>query len=156
MYTSIPNPILYPEVLRVTPTSIYPIKALIVPHIDASPQIVTDTPDNMLSTFFPNDTSFAIRLDEYLTVYVNIMQQALYNMQNYVATFYARYKYSIKYGIPPTYTICGAALFVSSKPVINSVNLNLPFYSVPYECVQEILEIYDNYEASQKIPSPQF
>lgn len=140
------HPIINPELYQLTPDSSNNIvKGLLVSyHKDFSPQIITDTVDNMLDIFFPDDQQMYINLDDNNIIYINSSYQCLTKLQNFVVTFYLRYKYSNLNSLPSNYCIFGNVLFLSKmNPITHLDDGN--FYSVPYQTVQDLLEVYDIY-----------
>lgn len=140
------HPITNPELYQLTPDSSNNIvKGLLVSyHKDFSPQIITDTVDNMLDIFFPDDQQMYINLDNNNIIYINSTHQCLTKTQNFVATFYLRYNYSNLYNHSSNYSIFGNVLFLSKLNPITKID-DGQFYSVPYQTVQNILEVYDIY-----------
>lgn len=135
-----------PELNQLTPYSSNSIiKSLFVScHKEFPPHIITDTLDNMLEIFYPNDEQMYINLDNNNIIYINSTHQCLTKTQNFVATFYLRYNYSNLYNHSSNYSIFGNVLFLSKLNPITKID-DGQFYSVPYQTVQNILEVYDIY-----------
>lgn len=143
MQISNPHPIISPEYFSITPQLINnSLKALYVSYLkQSSPQILTDTSENLLQLAFPNKY-IPIYFDPYIIMYIDPYIQFSLTEDNFVATYYYRNFFATKIGKYPMDTIKGNALFFGSYNLLTKKQDN-NLYSVPYFFVEEILNIYE-------------
>lgn len=138
------HPVLTPEYFPVSPffdTSI--VKSLYVSsEKDISPQIITDTLENVLDTFYPNTYPFMYPLGPYVHFFCEYLVQYVSSKENYVATQYYRNYLLRNHGFNSKDVIRGPVIFFGSYDLKNNMPDELS-HSVPYNVVEEILAIYD-------------
>jgi hypothetical protein len=107
-----------------------------------SPQIVTDTAENAISLFFPDYKPKCLFFEDMFHIYMDPFIQLSKKHVNFVTTFYLRNSYRNKYGKSSFDSISGDVLIFGTLN-ISTNTIDGKDHSVPYNIVEEMLEIYD-------------
>jgi len=137
----ITNPIISPEKYKVMPTSSCDVyKFLYISHKESiSPQIITDTLSNILSTFFPSTIPFLFNLNHNLHMYCDSLLQYVPFQENRIATLFYRNYFSSHHGILSKDVVHGHAIVFSSDHTADEFTPN----SVPYNIVEEVVLLHE-------------
>lgn len=138
------HPLLTPEHYLISPyTNTSIVKSLYVSQsLQISPQIITDTLDNVLSSFYVDYTPFLYRLGLHIHFYCDPILQYSSQQENVVATQYYRNFLLRNHGVHSKDVLRGPVIFFGSSDLKNNT-LDFSTHSVPYHLVEEILNIYD-------------
>lgn len=107
-----------------------------------SPQIITDTPANIISLFFPDLKPKCLFFKDMFHIYVDPYMQWSKHHVNYPITFFLRNCYRSNYGKESFDSISGDVLIFGSLNLVTN-KIDAKDHSVPYNIVEEIIKIYD-------------
>lgn len=135
------HPYISPEAFK---THLYEpgvVRALYISHqYKYSSYIVTDKPDNLLSSVFLGDSYDLLYPDIYYHVCYSVLTQSMTNKPNYVATTLIRNSYLTSTGVAVADAIYGDVLVFGSYNY-EKRTFDDQHYSVPYEIVEQVFRI---------------
>jgi hypothetical protein len=138
------HPVITPEYYKKYPLQPNEVvKALYLPcGKDAHPQIVTDTPTNAISLFFPDLKPKCLFFKDMFHIYVDPYMQLSKRHINYHITVFLRNCYRNNYGKESLDSITGDVLLFGTLNLLTN-KIDGKDYSAPYHIIEEILRIHD-------------
>lgn len=140
----IKHPLLTPELYRASDSlTERKVRALhIYQNIKRSPEVIHDTPDNILNDVFFKFPHRCFHFDNGFHMYASAMQGYYSLGENVLATYLMRLHYATTLGFYLPDTLYGDVCIFGSSRAYMSYQNNKD-YSVPYEIVEQTIHLYD-------------
>jgi hypothetical protein len=143
------SPFIGPEYYPRTQSSPYIVKALFLPSdIQYEPQIITETPEEILSICFKEEKPRTVFTKTGFHMYISPTEQYIGRFANHVATALIRHEYLTKFGSTNPDVVCGNVVIFGTINIPRRM-IDGKDHSVPYHIVEEAIRIYDTQGSNQ-------